>query len=158
MAFRQALAPFLPADKLGPVEHTWATQLEMISSELTAKEHSLEQANKDGDKEHKAVPYSDQDGNFRVEVLTHAVDRFYPYFSLIPSEKEADAEWEPLHSYVRHWGPRDDGHYVAERENPAKERGLYHRLDSVGNLDIPISENLCLKATPRKWRLHRRKW
>eukprot|EP00666_Eupelagonemidae_sp_cell4sb_P010301 gene10301-66_t len=159
MALRQTLAHAVPADKLGPVEHTWGRQLEQVSRDLTAQDKALEKMVTDDDKPHKAVEYSDAEGNILIQVLTHLVEVFYPWLALTPSTQDEQPGWETLNSFLRHYGPAMDGHYVHEGEDPTvAQRGTFRRVCSLGPTVTSIPSGLCLKETPRKWRLRRRKW
>ena len=140
------LALKMDVDKLP----TWGEEFMLVANELDRTDEAMEVSGDHAPDAYRAVPHSDVDGNFLAQVGVTVVDKFHPYLKLVPATVEALKGWDAVTAQVRHWGSRESGHFVAERENP---RDMLEVANSLQGEATPLTESLFNSRLDRKWRL-----
>eukprot|EP00664_Eupelagonemidae_sp_cell27_P005538 gene5538-180_t len=148
-AVGHVLALRLPADKLP----TWGEEFMFVTNELDRTDKAMEVSGDDTPEAYRAVPHSDVAGNFLAQVGVTVVDEFHPMLKLVPATVDELEGWDKVPAQVRHWGSRESGHFVAERENP---KGSLEIANSLQGETVPITESLFNSRLKRKWRLWQR--
>eukprot|EP00664_Eupelagonemidae_sp_cell27_P000666 gene666-8138_t len=130
----------------------WAVPVEFLPEWKDGRGHGMEfQLVADGlDAAEKRVhkygaPHSDPSGNYMASVIVAVVERFFPWLRLVPATKDVQDGWVPLNAFIRHWGPRTDGHFA-----------MWEIADSLDEAHKTISRGFATtKNLKRKWRLER---
>eukprot|EP00662_Eupelagonemidae_sp_cell21_P034287 gene34287-29555_t len=76
----------------------------------------------------KATPHTKPDGQMMASVIVELVKEFYPWARWVPLGHDPNEEYGdglqrflPLEVLLRHWGPKDAGHFVSALEDPPGE-------------------------------------